>query len=69
MYEKEAIITYIWHRAKCYYTSMSMVPDNCTKYGQNYTILLGDILKHSQRLLKRFIYPFVKIITSKVHFV
>ena len=50
MYEKVAIITKIWHRAKYYFTSMS---DDCTKYKQNYHI--------SQQTLK--IYEKIAIIT------
>ena len=44
MYEKVAIITKMWHGAKCYLTSMgNTIPDNCINYEYHH-ILLGDII-------------------------
>ena len=54
MFEKVAILTLIWHRVKCYFTSMSnaLAPDNCTKYEQNHHILLQDITTNTQNVWK-----------------
>ena len=53
LYEKVAIITDIWHRAKCYFTSM--IHDDCFKYEQNHDILLWEITKNTKNVYKKCI--------------